>query len=70
MPFTTAAKKLSPEIYLPLIMLIAGAAIAATTLLLAVSRFASIENRTEALGPLTMSLRLPFQWNVCSWHLG
>lgn len=52
MPATKTRKNLGPEVYIPMIMLITGSAIAVTTLLLRTSRFASIENRTDAVGPL------------------
>ncbi|MCA4133027.1 hypothetical protein [Arthrobacter sp. M4] len=51
MASTPIKHSIGPQTYIPLIMLFTGSAIAATTLLLRTSRFASIENRTDRLGP-------------------
>lgn len=48
---TQATKKIGLDLHIALVLIIAGSAIAVTTWLLRTSRFASIENRTEKLGP-------------------
>lgn len=51
MPHTGTIKKIALDLHVALVLIIVGSAIAVTTWLLRTSRFASIENRTERLGP-------------------
>lgn len=50
-PHTQTKKNIGFDLHIALILIATGSAVAITTWLLRTSRFASIENRTEELGP-------------------
>jgi hypothetical protein len=51
MLYIQTTKKIGLDLHVALLLIITGTAIAVTTWLVRTSRFASIENRTEKLGP-------------------